>query len=489
MKANILFLFLFGTVVSFSQTPRNVILLLNVGQSNAVGRALPDPAREVAPTDGTYWYKQSTNTLEPMIDGVGEGVSHATERSMNPMLCKRLKELTGQDVIIVPAAIGNTFISFWMKDANSLYTRAKTMWDAALAYCAANNITVSARYAHWLQGENDAGVTETDGYYVKLNQLTNDFISDFGVEKVFATRIGYDPNYTSAEGSEKIMKAQKLLNFNHPNFIISSNRPATFNYANGRMLADETHYSHLAENEIAEDLANAIQLYRTTGGKPVLAEPAASLQSVTSGYINLTPDWSFDFSNSLQESNGNATIKQTVRNWISVTAPAYTQEGILITPHTGFVTSRPFSSATFSMEVRFKMNSTEAWTAVLGNGNGGGNNAFVLYHNTVTSASIVQFGTATQNFAWDLGTTVNMGSFHTFKLTQANGVLKLFVDGVQKGTDKVSNELFTMSLLGMGADSHTFDMDGVFDYFKIKNTVDGIALPLKFKSFKATNIK
>lgn len=474
---------------SFAQVPSNVILLLNIGQSNAVGRAQPDPTNEIPPTPGAFWYKQSTNTLEPLVDGIGEGVSRATERSMNPMLGKRIKELTGYDVIIVPAAIGNTFISNWQREDNSLYTRAKQMWQDAINYCNTHNITIANKYAHWLQGENDAGGTETDGYYVMLKDLVDDLVSDIGVEKVFATRIGYDPNYTAAANSEKIMKAQKILNFNHPDFILSSMAPPTFTYANGKMASDLTHHTLLGLNQVAEDVATAIQLYRSTGSKPSLTENVVSLQSVTNGNINLTPNWSFDFNNQFNDANGNVIIKPFSRNWMPMLNPTYTSEGYVISLHTGLATSRPFTSNVFTIEMRLKMNTPEAWTAVLGRGKGGNKNKLVLYHNTNTSKIYIEFGTRNDVFAWDIP-NVNMSSLHTIKLTQANGILRLFVDGVKIGDDKQSNTPFTMSVIGMGSESHTTDMDGVIDFFKIKNSVDNSStLPLKFKSFKATNIK
>src|ERR1043165_679492 len=141
-KSLMLLMGILTTVMLFSQAPSQVILLLNIGQSNVVGRASIDPANEVPATPGTYWHKQSTNSLEPLVDAVGEDVSKATDRSMNPMLGKRLKELTGYDVIIVPAGVGNTFISYWQRSANDLYARAKTMWQQAISYCAAHNITI-----------------------------------------------------------------------------------------------------------------------------------------------------------------------------------------------------------------------------------------------------------------------------------------------------------------------------------------------------------
>lgn len=478
-----------SALLGFAQAPNNVILLLNFGQSNVVGRASPDPANEVPPTPGAYWYKQSTNTLETLVDGIGENLSHATDRSMNPMLGKRLKELTGHEVIIVPAGVGNTFIGYWLRENNQLYNRAKQMWQDALAYCAANNITVHAKYAHWLQGENDAGVTETDGYYVALNQLTNDLISDVGVEKVFATRIGYDPNYTSAANSEKIMKAQKILNFNNPNFIMDSYAPPTFTPANGKMLSDLTHHALSGLNQEAEDIAQAIHFYRTTGGKVSLTENVASLQSVTSGYINLTPVWSFDFANNLDEAAQNANLLLAARDFVPNPGISYSADGgVVINQHVGLRTSRPFSSATYTYEIRLRMTNTAGWRTVSGDGVGGMNNKLMMDYNTATSKLYVQFGTSAALFGWDLGNTVDMSVYHTFKFTQANGVLKFYLDGVQVGTETSTGTL-KLSHLGMPAESASFDMEGVIDFFRIKNTVDNVTLPVKFKSFKATNIK
>lgn len=490
MKKTVLTLFcLLGTLYLFSQAPNNVILLLNIGQSNVVGRAFPDAPYEVSPLPGTYWYKQSTNTLEPLVDGIGEGVSHATDRSMNPMLGKQLKQLTGHDVIIVPAGCGNTFIKAWSKEDNSLYIRARQMWNAALAYCAANNITVTAKYAHWLQGENDAGVTETDGYYVMLNQLTNDLVSDVGVEKVFATRIGYDPHYTSAANSEKIMKAQKLLAFNNPNFIMASYAPPTFTPANGKMLGDLTHHALSGLNEEAQDIAAAIQHYRTTGGKIPLTENVASLQGVTNGYINLSQDWNFEFANDLSELHNNVLLKETSRGWVTPQPVTYTSDGaVVINQYNGLFTSRPFASSEYTLELRLKMNSAEAWSAVLGDGAGGMLNKLILYHNNNTSALYVQLATSTDTYDWDLGNTVNMSNYHTLKFTQSAGVLKFYLDGVQIGGSKTSNGVLKLSYIGMGRDTHTFDASTTVDYFRIKDGTPTV-LPLKFKSFKATNVK
>lgn len=473
-----------------SQLPDSVILILNIGQSNAVGRGEPSWPDEVPPTPGTFWFKNSTSSLQPLTDPMGEDVSSSTHRSMNPMLGKKLSELTGYKVIVVPAAIGNTFIYNWQKEDNSLYTRAKTMWQNALAFCNANNITIVGKYAHWLQGENDAGATETDGYYVMLNALVNDLVADMGVEKIFATRIGYDPHYTSAQNSEKIMKAQKLLNFNHPDFIMASTAPPTFNLSNGKMAADLSHHSLKGLNEVGFDVANAIHHYRTTGQKPTLVETVAALAGVTNGYINLSKNWNFEFNGNLSETDGNVLMKPTHRDWLPYAPFPFTAEGIEISKNRGIFTSRPFTSNVYTLEIRFKMTVNQSWGTIFGDGRGGIQNKLFIQHNNTTSSLYVQFGNSVNAFGWDLGNTVNMANFHTFKFVQGNGVIKFYLDGVQVGNAEPTTGTLNINRLGMGTDYHVYDMEGVIDFFRVKNTVDNnTPLPLKFKSFKATNIK
>lgn len=480
-KILIAVLVLLTSHAGFSQT----ILIGLEGESNWVSRAKGDPRFEIPTTPGAWWYKQSTNTLEPVTDPIGEGSSKADDRSAAPAIVKRLKELLpSYNVIIVPSAVSGSTIRAWTK-GQPLYDRAKAMWNAAISYCNTHNITLAKKYIAWEQGGNDVGNIETDGYYYYLNGLVNDFVSDFGAEKVFGVRIGYDPNNVPAAEVEKVMKAHKLLNFNHPNYILCSNVAATFTYADETVQGDLVHWTLKGINLTGVDVAEAIHLYQTTSQKPALAEPVAALQSVTTGAINLTPNWNFEFNGNALEAQGNALVRQ-IRRFDNqpIVAIAYTPEGVTLPLHYGLMFSRPFSSNTFTMETRLKLASNTQTATVLNYDYGAQYNKMVIsFYNGLPT---LEFGTSDHFFSFDL-TGVDFLNFRAIKVVQTGGQLSLYVDGALKGT-RTSSDSFTMQYLGFGVYGGA-DMEGVFDYFRIKNTLDNAPLPLRFKSFKATNIK
>ena len=261
--------------------PTEAILLLVSGQSNAVGRAA-NSASEVAVTNNTaYEYRPDTNSLKWLVDPTGQPGQYwtATDNSFNPNLAKRLYELTGKQVIVVVSARGNTGIDVWTTKTNAEYVNMKTFWNQMVSFCAANGITVAGKYAIWHQGENDAGVKEVDAYMAALNTVTENFIKDIVVDKVFIGRIGYNPTYASAANSEKIFKAQGFLNFSKDEMILASKAPSTFTIGNGKMAADNVHYTVLGLNELGEDYAEAIQEFRANNKKINLSsEPIVALQ-------------------------------------------------------------------------------------------------------------------------------------------------------------------------------------------------------------------
>ena len=266
--------------------PTGAILIFQWGQSNAVGRADADAPNEVVVPAGVYEYKPTTDSITGLADPTGEGVSAATSRSLNPNLGKRIKELTTQDVIILPAGKGNTPIADFINTGAAFYTDSLADWNALKAYCATNAITITGAYAHFLQGENNAGTLETDGYLDNLNTMIDLFDTAFAVDKSFVTRIGYDPSFTSAANSEKIMRAQNILDFSKDQMLLTSKAASTFTTGNSKMKADGVHYTVLGYNEIGEDIAEAINQYRTNNKKVAhTTEPVVALQDAV-GYFD-----------------------------------------------------------------------------------------------------------------------------------------------------------------------------------------------------------
>jgi hypothetical protein len=264
------------------------IIILQTGQSNAVGRAGADPANEVVIPLGAYEYKSNTNAVYTLVDptGISGDNSRATDRSMNPALAKRLIELLGKPVIIVCAAVGNTNIVSWTDPTSTLRATALSRWNAVKAYCTANGITVLGKYIHWLQGENDAAIAmATDAYVENFNNMINLFTTEFAPDKVFATRVGYNDTGTITADSEKIMLAQKQLNFSKDEVIVGTYAPAGFIEGDTAKTGNVVHYTVKGLNIVGQDIATAIHRLRTLNKKPVLTENVTALQDPV-GYFD-----------------------------------------------------------------------------------------------------------------------------------------------------------------------------------------------------------
>lgn len=268
-------------------TLTEAILVLKYGQSNDVGRGDPDAANEVVVPTGVYEYVPNTNSVKQLTDptGMSGDYSQATSRSMNPNLGKRLLELTGKPVIMVAAGKGNTAIDSFINATGSEYTTAKSRWNNLVAYCAANGITVLNKVCVYTQGENDAGTLEADAYLNKLNTLVDLLTNDLGVEQVFDVRIGYNATFTSDLNSEKIMLGKKLLNFNKDAYMVATIAPASFTLANGKMKSDTVHYTVTGLNQVGDEVAQAINRWRTLNKKTILTETVTNLQD-PGGYFD-----------------------------------------------------------------------------------------------------------------------------------------------------------------------------------------------------------
>lgn len=257
------------------------MLVLELGQSNAVGRAPADPAHEVVVPTGVYEYRPDANQVKDLADptGIPGDNSRATVRSLNPALGAKMVQLMGKPVIVTCAAVGNTAIDSWLNTSGSLYTTALSRWNAMKAYCVANSITVLGTYIHWLQGENDAATNmATDAYLSKLNSLTDLFSQDFQPNKVFVTRIGYGDAPLPDAYSDNIMLAQKELNFSKDEVIVSTYVPATFIEGDTCIAGNRVHYTVKGLNLVGEALGTAIHRLRTLNKKPILTEPVVALQ-------------------------------------------------------------------------------------------------------------------------------------------------------------------------------------------------------------------
>lgn len=71
---------------------------------------------------------------------------------------------------------------------------------------------------------------------------------------------------------------------------------------------------------------------------------------------------------------------------------------------------------------------------------------------------------------WSLGGSFDFTTFHTFKITKTGTNMELFIDGVSQGTKTVTATL-TQATIGAGYTTQNTNMNGVIDWFKLKNFV------------------
>ncbi len=459
---------------TFTLLHAGTILILNFGESNLVGRSLTTTgATVVANYAGTKWYKYSTNTLENFNEAstqTGEGGHASTTYSMNPYLAKRLKDLTGENVIIIPAAWGGTPITDW-EPGTGLYNEALTMYNAAVAYCAANGITISHKFVHFHQGGNDTQKELTDGYYLRLKNTIEGIAADFaGVEKVFASRFGYDPNYVSAAGTENITRAHKIFDFNST-FYQEISRIASdpsFTYANGFEEVDLVHYTLKGGNAIAEEWATNVAQFISTGSISTLSEPCVALQSVTNGTIDLTKQWLFDFNGVNTEAGSHNTVSVFYNRSGSVLTPSYESGTALIFPwHSGFRISRQYKTNVFYFEARLKLSGTTGEHCIVGDNAGSYSNKFLIEAVSGTGSGVVYLN----GTSWAV--TQNWAAYHTYTFIANGSTLTFKIDGTQQGSAQSFTASPSFQYVGLGHDSQTKDFDGTVDYLKMVDNTTG----------------
>lgn len=445
------FAFVDGSTASQTIPLDQAILILQIGQSNAVGRADADPTHEVTVPDGVYEYRPDINDILPLTDPTGMvgDNSRATVRSMNPNLGKVLVEGLNKAVIIIPAAVGNTSIATWINTASSLYTTALSRWNAVKAYCAANNITVIGAYAHWLQGENDAGVMETDTYLTNLNTMADLLSTNFATDKMFVSRIGYDPNYASSTASEKIMNAIKLLNYSKDSIIVDTFAPSTFTTGNGKMKADLVHYTVQGLNETGSDVANSVINYRSNNKKTILTENVAALQDPV-GYFDdiylfrsLTP---------LVNNIGYKELFERNNLTLSTGSPTYNGVyGLTIpgsTPLTPATVRTLTNAHDWSVDLTFRMDGISSGMLITGRSTGNWANDWIWISGassiqlnangvtksvTITGANFNQLSNLTITYAYSTN-TVNVYYNSTLKATFTDWIFTSFrLESIARG--------------------------------------------------------
>lgn len=462
------------------------IAIIQIGQSNNVGRADADGNAVVVP-EGVYEYRPGTNSVQVLADPTGEGAHAATSASMNPNLGKRVKELTGRDVYIIPVSLGNTNSYDWLPGlVGGYFGDALTDYNNFVAYCAANEITISHVFAHFLQGENDAGKINGEEYYYRLSKIVTGMVDSMNSTKALITRIGYDPVYSSAAGSEDIMKAQKIAGLLNSNVVVTTNQTATFTTANSKMKADGVHYTLLGLNEVAEAVAQNINSIISSGnGVALPSEPVVALQGISGNSAELNrfaqfndeaaKDWLFNFASNINEANGDVSpynLDKTAypgnRTVIPV-APTFDADGIVMDKSSAIKLSVPFvSSGDFDIEFRYKAAATPSWTAMMGDdGLSGGYANKIQLDYSGNNLNDVYIGSATASIYWQGIATDAVTSFVTVRFVRVSGNVTLYINGVQFGATQALAGTVTFQWIGAGASNAAYDFSGTLDFIHL----------------------
>jgi hypothetical protein len=341
------------------------VVVVTMGQSNEVGRASPDAGNEVTVPSGCYFFKTSDNSVVALADPVGEGPSIATDRSLQPNMAKRVKELTGRDIYVIKKSLGNTNIKDWI---GSYADDAITAYNSFVTYAAAHSIEIGYVFIHWLQGENDAGLLDADGYLAEQDRLINYVAASVPFDAWITTRIGYDPSFTSSANSEQIMKAQTAYNYitTAQTYILSTNQTATFTSGNGKMKTDNVHYTVIGQNEVGGAVADAINQWIVYNTKVTLpSEPVSALSGI-SGNTSLLAhyealiagpwDWDFEFGSAITEAEGDVTAHYKNPDDIfgGDLTPTYDANGIVLDKSGGIFVSKKLELTTATIEFRCK---------------------------------------------------------------------------------------------------------------------------------------
>jgi hypothetical protein len=248
-----------------AQVPAKVLFLV-AGQSNAVG--MGDSTLSVLCKPGTaFEYRETTHSLVPLTDPVGENhldFESARTGSAWPAFAQRFHELTGQPVVIVPAARGGSSghakaelnnYGTWAENGK-LFTQAIAKTNRALALTG-----LPLEGIVWLQGERDANainagqLTEAE-YQQSLEQVIERFRNAFGKQvPFFIVQTGFYRNHSRA-GFEAVRRVQQRVADEETGICLAYDQTGDFE-ARGWM-KDDIHYSQLGLNEIGKSVAESM---------------------------------------------------------------------------------------------------------------------------------------------------------------------------------------------------------------------------------------
>jgi len=245
-------------------------LFLAAGQSNAVG--MGDSTVAVLCTAGTaFEYRVSGNALVPLKDPVGYRelqFEKANSGSAWPAFAKAYHDLTGSEVIIVPAARGGSSCHYKAELSNygTWDKRGRLpLFDSAVikARAAARKTGLAVTGILWSQGERDANAVNAQQlsvaeYEQQLTWLINQFRTALGNQvNFYIIQTGYYLNHAT-QGFDAIRKAQENVAGKMKHVFIVYRE--TNSFEKKAWMKDEIHYNQTALNDIGAAVAKQVVL-------------------------------------------------------------------------------------------------------------------------------------------------------------------------------------------------------------------------------------
>lgn len=258
-----------GLTTSWAQSKA---LFVVAGQSNAVGQGQADSSVRV-PMGVAFEYRYQHDTLVPLVDPVGENAlafQPARTGSAWPAFAQRYHQLTGQQVIIIPAARGGS----------SCHSNAEMAdygtWSAdgrkPLLANAIQKINRAQQHEKqpvsgiiWLQGERDAnaifdGKLTAQTYEAALISVIQRFREALGATIPFYIVLTGNQSGRAPTGNEAVRMVQRRVARQLTN--VSIVYADTDQFPEKRRMKDFVHYNQDALNDIGKTVAERIATHK-----------------------------------------------------------------------------------------------------------------------------------------------------------------------------------------------------------------------------------
>lgn len=245
--------------ITVDKAPLHVVLSL--GQSNGAYRlatADPGTADPVAPFGSCYYFGDSqrpTNYGRYMEDGVYGMHSMTTKYGtakigdFDEPFAAELYKLSGVKTYVINACVEGTSIASWVP-GEYCYTYAQTILDKGLNAIDLDHYTPVSYVSLWNQGEGDRNAA-VDTYKSELlsifDNLKNGTFSTTEIDTMLIVKTR--SIYTNSSIAQTELAAEV------PGIYLATTLADTFTVSNGKMNADNVHYSQLGDNALGVAVA------------------------------------------------------------------------------------------------------------------------------------------------------------------------------------------------------------------------------------------